>query len=294
LTWTYLVALLFETKGRSPTRRIVQLSVFFCYFYSALQKILCPDFMLGYSMQAEMSEGWAFNGIFKSILPASHLPMIFWQLSAWMTVIAEAYLAFALFSKKQRKWALAIGTAFHIGIAALLDFYISLFSLAMITAYVAFIDRRSDAAQFPEPAQGKVPGTTLQHACAVAFVLLLALVPLRIYAFPDRPLDSILMFDRTPWTFCMFLQRILTDKISVRYQTADSAWHEIGLEKTWRTNSAKSDSEMYSICNWVLHNHPEAQAVDVQLINSVNGRYKQHRSLSATRQRVGALQVVNE
>jgi hypothetical protein len=289
LIWTYLFALLLETKGRSASRRIIQISIFFCYFYSAVQKLLCPDFTLGYSLQAEISDGWALNELWRSWLRLEP-PMIFWQLFAWLTVFAEAYIAFALFSPKLRRSAFILGIVFHLGISLFLDWYISLFSLAALISYLAFVDRKSEAVN-PEYVSGSAPGSRLEHAGVLAFVALMTAVPLRIYFFPERPLNTIVMLDRTPWSYCMFLDRTDTKSVQIRYKTEAGRWYDVPV--TGRTRFAVIDSEVYSIANWVFQQHPEAQQVTVRLELEINRRWTQVKQLYSTREHGGVIEVTS-
>ena len=297
LLWTYLVALLFARPGKNCSRRLIQLSVFLCYFYSAVQKLLSPDFIMGYSMQAEMSDGWCFNAYAANILHLGAAPFIFWQLFSWMTVGLELFLAFGLFSKRFRKTALILGLLFHIGISAMLDFYISLFSVAILVGYLAFIDRKSEVAQETPPAldanANQAGKSALEPILAGAFALVMCAVPLRVYASTERPLNDVTMLDRTPWSFCMFLQRLDENKVDVRYRTTNGDWHKIALSDRWRTQSACTDNELYSICSWVLHRYPEATEVTADIEFRVNKRWTQRKSIHATRQQTDLVRVVS-
>lgn len=62
---------------------------------------------------------------------------------SWMTIPLEAGMAFALWSKRLRPWAIAAGVGFHIAIPGMMGMESGLviFSVAMIAAYVLFLDR---------------------------------------------------------------------------------------------------------------------------------------------------------
>lgn len=277
----------------SVSRRLIQLSVFFCYFYSAVQKLLCPDFMSGFSIQAEMADGWSFNDFWKPILHLQYVPHWFWLSFSWVTVVLEFFLAFGLFSKRWRKWAFLLGIGFHIGISVLLDLYITLFSVAMLIGYLAFLDpprpKEAASAPAPQPEKRRYARRGLVGACA--FIALMALVPLRIYFFQTRPLAETTMFDRTPWTFCMFLQRIDQNKVNIIFKE-HGAWQALTLNPKWRTKSASTDTEMYSICNWLFHSRPAVDEVVVELEFAVNRQWTEKKRLHATREHVGEITTI--
>jgi hypothetical protein len=262
-----------------------------------LQKLLSPDFIAGYSMQAEMSDGWCFNSYAAPILHLGGAPFIFWQLFSWVTVALEFFLAFALFSKRFRKIALMLGLLFHIGISAMLDFYITLFSISMLIGYLAFIDGKSEQTQETLAKSDASVNVTrrgrLEPILAGAFAVLMCAVPLRVYATTERPLNDVTMLDRTPWTFCMFLQRLDVNKVDIRYRTKDGDWHKVTLLNKWRTNAASNDNELYSICSWALHRYPEATEVKADIEFRVNKRWTQHKSIHATREQTDLVKVIS-
>jgi hypothetical protein len=101
-----------------------QLSV--CYFFAAISKL---------------------NGSFLSGVPLSHwvwLPLPFWMfvLMAWATIAVELFLAVALWSRRVRKIAVALGVALHLSIViALADQTLPLiaFAVSCLSLYPLFL-----------------------------------------------------------------------------------------------------------------------------------------------------------
>jgi hypothetical protein len=62
---------------------------------------------------------------------------------SWMTIPLEAGLAFALWSKRLRPWAIAAGIGFHVSIPGMIGMVSGLviFSVAIIGTYVLFLDK---------------------------------------------------------------------------------------------------------------------------------------------------------
>jgi hypothetical protein len=272
-----LVALLFDRRGRSCTRRLVQNAVFFCYFYSALQKLLYPDFLSGNSFAAQFESGYMIRDVFVPLIKSIALPIAVWQIASWSTIAFEIYLAFALFSKKYRKQALILGTAFHIAIVVFLIDYIITFSLVMLTGYLAFIDGKQNE---PTVQTSDFRPKPVESALALLFICAMLLVPLRIYWWPGRSADTIVQFDRAPWTYNMFVVRADTKSLQVKFKNANGRWQEI--IPFGRMKHASSDNELYSLRNYIFASYPGSTEVYADLKLQINERWDLEKIMHAT------------
>jgi len=272
-----LVALLFDRPERSCTRRLVQISVFLCYLFSALQKLFYPDFLTGDSFAAQFESGYMVRPLFVPLIKSLALPLIAWQIASWLTIAFEIYLGFALFSRKFRKQALILGTAFHIAIVVFLIDYIITFSLVMLTGYLAFIDRKQDE---EKPETSGYRTKPLELACALLFIAAAILIPLRIYFWPGRAPDTIVQFDRAPWTYNMFVLRADTKSFNIKFKDATGQWREI--VPFARMRYASSDNELYSLRNYVFATYPGSTEVHADLRLRINDRWDLEKTLHAS------------
>jgi uncharacterized membrane protein len=262
----YLLALLFDRSGPSCARRLIQISVFFCYFYSAVQKLFFADFVNGSSLAAYLEGGEMVRPFFLPFLQSFKLPLAVWEAVSWLTIAFELYLAVALFLKTQRKAALVLGTIFHVTIVIFLN--IMTFSLVMLTGYLAFIDSPKDEPVAQDIVASIKPG---EFAMCLLLVLVMALIPARVYAWTGRPPNTIVQLDRAPWVFGMFVIRTDTKAVEIRYKDASGDWHEI--QPVGRMKEASSDNELYALRNYVLAVYPDSREVYARLELKVNQRF---------------------
>ncbi len=111
------------------------------YFFSAMAK-LTPSYLAGEILTRSLKqEGWV-------ALPAS------WRTPAVMTslavasIVAELFVAFGLWSRRTRPFAIVAGAGFHLMIIATLDssrLSLAIFALAMLSLYPLFVDAKSHA-----------------------------------------------------------------------------------------------------------------------------------------------------
>jgi hypothetical protein len=215
--------------------------------------------------------------LFVAFIQSAALPMLVWQYLSWLTIDFELFLAFALLTKKLRKVALILGTLFHIAIVAFLIDYIITFSLVMLTGYLAFIDRKQDAEN--EQTKG-FRAKPVEFGLALSFIVAMILIPMRIYWWPGRPADTIVQFDRAPWTYNMFVLRADTTFLLVTYKDGGGLPHWI--EPTGRMKVASSDNELYAMRDYVFANYPGAREMHAQLKLRINDRWDLEKTLDAT------------
>ena len=130
------------------TQRLMQVQVSIVYFYAAIHKMTAQ--FLGGHVLADMMGGSVSNGRLGHLLAGWLSPAAldgfrvsaanpeFWVPAAWITVILELTLPFALWFPRWRIAAMAVGIPFHIAIGYTMR--IEIFSAAMIASYVLFLD----------------------------------------------------------------------------------------------------------------------------------------------------------
>ena len=129
-------------------QRLIQAQVSIVYFYAALHK-MTGEFLGGHVL-ADLIGGSVSSGRLGHLLAGWLSPAAlegfralvahpeFWVLSAWITVILEVTLPFALWFPRWRIAAMAFGIPFHLAIGYTMR--IEIFSAAMISSYVLFLD----------------------------------------------------------------------------------------------------------------------------------------------------------
>lgn len=279
MEWVMLVALLFDSEGRNPSRRIIQLNIFLCYFITSVQRACFPDFHAGYSMQTMFADGWAFNNTWRDILHLQSLPHSFWEGLSWFTIFFEFYLCFGLLFKRTRLSALILAALFHLAIVIFLDRLLLVFSITMWAGLLTYVDKKSEEPLLTQPVT-LTNAVQRQAGIALAFMLFLVLFPLRIFLY-DRPIDKLSFFDRSPWSFCMFLARQETDRLLVQYQDAQGVWHT--EPNRGRMGRISSDNELYGIGNWIFRTHPDAVKARIENDIIMNGRLRQNKVLERDR-----------
>ena len=293
LEWITLIALLFENQERSATRRIIQVSTVICYLYTGLQKLLFPDFRDGYSFEATFADGWGLNELWRHVLPVAHLGHGFWVFMSWATIVGEFSLGLGLCFPKTRKATAMCAILFHVAISALLDLFISMFSLVMWAGLTTFFDekdtkKRGDTSTSTVDSANFIttlltPKINVQASLAAVLLAVLVFFPLRIYFYPGRPVDKLGFFDRSPWSFCMFLARQETTRLDAKYQDAEGQWHDHPIGKSERWGGISSDNETYALAAYMFKVHPDAKRVRIETDILLNGRLPQEKVLERSR-----------
>ncbi len=338
LEWIMLVAFLFERPGRSPTRRLIQYSIVACYFFTATQKALFPDFLAGWSLETIFGDGWSLGSAWRGVLPVEKFGHLFWVLLSWFTILIEYYFAIALCFPKTRKVAVTTAIFFHGGISVFLDKFISIFSLVMWAGLTTFIDKDRSQPNSEEPAGlfGKLgssfnkfvnaisqrqerlektldalavsmkldrfvkkkslhreletspvqltPWIKVQSLMAFVLLAMMTLIPIRVYFFPGRPYDKLSFFDRSPWSYCMYLARQETSKLDVTYQDEQGNWHPYVINKKKdRWGRISCDNETYALANYVFSVQPDAKRVRIENEILLNGHLPQAKVLERDR-----------
>jgi hypothetical protein len=129
-------------------QRLIQVEVSIVYFYAALHKMTGQ--FLGGHVLADVMGGSVSNGRLGHLLAGWVSPAAlegirssmvhpeFWVLSAWITVMLELTLPFALWVPRWRMAAMGFGIPFHLAIGYTMK--IEIFSAAMISSYLLFLD----------------------------------------------------------------------------------------------------------------------------------------------------------
>ena len=110
-------------------QRLIQFQVSLVYLYSALAK-LNASYFSGDVLQHHVGTWVRSLGL--TIDPW------FWRVSAGPTIALEAFLGLALWWRRSRPWALALGIPFHLLIGIGMD--IKVFSAAVIASYLLFLE----------------------------------------------------------------------------------------------------------------------------------------------------------
>jgi len=129
-------------------QRLIQMQVSIVYFYAALHK-LNPWFLGGGGLVESVAQDLLASSsgdVLRALLPDRPLESLMGVLSApslmrWpacAAVAAEFFLAFGLWFRRTRPWAIAVGLGLHGGIAFFMQ--IRTFSLATVATYLLFLD----------------------------------------------------------------------------------------------------------------------------------------------------------
>ena len=332
LEWLMLFALLLESPGRSPTRRLIQVSTILCYFYTSMQKVLFPDFVAGWSFETMFGDGWSLGSVWRGVLPVEQFGHGFWLSFSLFTIVIEYLLAFGLIFPRTRRLTVVTGILFHLGIAIFLNKFITIFSIVMWACLSTFIDEPTAAeveaggksapllkafaalaawtkrmkmsvykfacgqhlsmlVQDPmleEAAKERpvqlTPPVRLRSLLSFVMLSLMVLFPLRVYFFPGRPLDRLSFFDRSPWSYCMYLARQETQRLDVQYQDQQGTWRDHPIDKKKdRWGRAGGDNELYALAEYVFSVHPDAKRIRINQSIVMNGRLPQEKTLERDR-----------
>jgi len=289
LNFLFLLALAFRCKNatgakeppaesRSPARRLIQLTICSCYLFGVLQKLFYPDWCQGLSLEAAFYDGFAVTAPFRPLFIDHPLPLSVWQANAIFLLFAETFIGLGLFFKPTRIAACILGFFLHGGILVMMDPLLSLFSLEMWLGYLAFFEKRHKKAQALTPEQTTPPqAAPIKTALALAYLALILIMPLRIYFLPGPPPELLTLFERTPWTFGMFLMRQKQESLDIAYEDQGGVRHVV--EPSGRMKTASNDNELIAIAKYIFEQHPEAKKVSVNALIVVNERRQILRTL---------------
>lgn len=336
LTFTYLISLLFaDLKKPSCARRLIQINLTLCYFYSDFWKVLFPPFMAGESFQAEFADGWALKEMWVPFVTSVNPPLVFWQAFSWLTILVEGFIVAGLWIPGLRMAAAITGVILHGGIAVVMDkdHILTIFSLIILTGYLAFFDRKqpperkvaektagkaqvnadttdeanvdetnvgeasASAAPVDEDAASAQAPRKIKRRDTIFAVIVSAImiaIPARVLFWQGRPIDSLSFFDRSPWTYSMFVMRLQTLEVRARYQDSDGNWHTVfsfdkeeknnlNLDVWKRSKDASSDNELIAIAKHVFRTEPNADTVEVISIYQFNKRQIEKKRLVMVR-----------
>lgn len=113
------------TTRSLTSQRLIQIQISIVYFFAGLSK-LYPFYLKGHVLAHQLESAG---------LPLDSRSA---QVAAWATVVLELSLAFALWSKRARPAAIAMGFVLHASVAWLLGVYT--FSMVMVGSYLLFLD----------------------------------------------------------------------------------------------------------------------------------------------------------
>ncbi|MGH9550541.1 MAG: hypothetical protein ACRD3W_14270, partial [Terriglobales bacterium] len=112
------------------------------------------------------------------------------------------------------------------------------------------------------------------------WILFMAVVPMRMIFWNGRPLTTMSLEDRQPWSWAMFLMRTEPEKLDISYEDRAGQWHQITARPPSRLATAKSDTELYALRDYLLRLYPDAKEIKVDLLLKVNERRHQHKTLN--------------
>jgi hypothetical protein len=240
--------------------------------------------MSGVSFQALFSDGWPMRHVFVPITDRlSTMPLVFWKVSAWLTILLEAFLAVGLFLPKVRRTALTIGILFHFAILVLIDDanVIAIYSLTIFIGYLAFLPPRAnqeEPSNHLELARTKI---LLQTCLAAAFIGAIFVIPSRLYFWKDRPPSDLNFYDRSPWAFAMFLMRQTTTSVQIDCKSKDKDWFSYPLEGRMKTIS--SDSELVALATYLYKSVPRLEKLHIVVTCLINKHWQQIKTFDTKR-----------
>ncbi len=274
LPFCFLLALALDDSksAKTPSRRLIQVAIVSCYLLGVLQKLTYPDFLQGYSFSSFFADGFAANDIFKPLFAALKMPIFAWATFSWMILVVETYLALGLCFARTRLATAIIGVLFHGGIMVTMEPIIGIFSLVMWTGYLAFFNKRPTAAAASANDTAALTNLSLSALNMVlcgSLIALMLLMPLRIY-LPGGPANDVLtLFDRTPWTYGMFIMRQKVDGMSLAVTVSGETLY---IKPTGWLLEGSTDNDLIAAANYAVKLYPQANLVKVQTIITVNQR----------------------
>lgn len=305
----YLFAILLDCKGRSPSRRLIQLTVFGVYFISAVNKALVIYWMSGDSLRSVCERLMQVKPYLAGLGGIDLGPQWVWMLLSWSVVALEGFIAFALFSRRFRKWALWLGCVFHVLISVLIEPILTLFWGIMAIGWLAFGDEnewpvlnRLNGKKATEKAKGEEEAKAEEDAGAQGrqeelsakskshpIVVVLSIfylcvvfgVPLRTFFWAGRPIHLQTSFERMPWSYHMFAIGSDVTK-SVKIEWTDESGELHSMPAAGRLATAYTDNEAYAIVNYIFDHNANVKSVRIELETSLrNGRATQRKIVTA-------------
>jgi hypothetical protein len=252
----------------------VQVGVTACYAASALHKALQPDWASGQTLAVLAGRGTFVRPIWSPPLDALPRGDGVFRAMALGVVAAEAFLAAGLWCPATRRAAVLGGFLLHAGFLLFMT-DVEVFAPTMMVGLLAFLG--PDARPSPtEDAPGRRE-TTL----AVAVVLVLVAMPLRLFVLSGKPAGALSFFDRSPWSFSMYLFVQEVEAVTAAWVGPDGIRHPVPL--AGRMALAGSDKERRALAAYVLRTHPGAEAVEVASRLRINRRRRQEEALRIDR-----------
>ncbi len=273
LPFCFLLALALDDSksDKTPSRRLIQVAIVSCYLFGVLQKLTYPDFWQGYSFSSFFADGFAANGIFKPLFASLKMPLFAWLAFSWTILVVETYLAVGLCFAKTRLATAITGVLFHGGIMVTMEPIIGIFSLVMWTGYLAFFNKRqkTEAASATNTEPVNLSLSALNMVLCAALIALMLLMPLRIY-LPGGPANDVLtLFDRTPWTYGMFIMRQEVNGVNIAVTVSGEP---IYIRPTGWVLQGSTNNDLIAAANYAVKLYPQASLVKVQTIITVNQR----------------------
>jgi hypothetical protein len=274
MVFVYLVALGFDRAPRGCARRLVQVGVTACYAASAIHKALQPDWASGQTLAVLASPGGFVRPIWSPLLAALPRGDGVFRAMALGVVAAEALLAAGLWCPQARRMAVLGGFVLHAGFLLFLT-DVEVFAPTMMVGLLAFLGPETE----PSP-MNSTPGRR-QAALAVAVAMLLVAMPFRLFVLSGRPAASLSFFDRSPWSFSMYLFVQEVEAVTAAWVGPDGHHHPVPL--VGRMALAGSDKERRALAAYVLRTHPEAELVEVASRVRINHRRRLEETLRVDR-----------
>ncbi len=309
----FLFAMLLDCSKRSPTRRLIQLTVFGVYFLSAVNKLLVCYWMSGDSLRSVFELLIVEKSFLHGLAGVDLGPQWLWMLLSWSVVLLEGFLAFALFSRRYRKWAILVGVIFHGLITVLIEPILTLFWGIMAVGWLAFgeenewpILNRANAdkkatAEGEAKAEDENSAQMRKHPILIVLSILYLCVvfgvPLRTFFWAGRPIHLQTSFERMPWSYHMFaIGGDVTKSVKIEWIDAGGVVHVMPPEG--RLAKAYTDNEAYAIVNYIFDKNKDAKSVRVELCTDLrNGRAMQRKVVTADRrtyEKEPTVEVFNE
>jgi hypothetical protein len=263
MIFLFLVALVFDRAPTGCARRLVQVAVTACYGFSALHKAVQTDWSSGQTLAAMVHQGTYFRPIWSPLLAILPRSDVFYQSLALGVVAVEALIAAGLWCARTRRWAVLAAFLLHVSFLVFLN-DVDVFAPTMMAGLLAFI---GPEAPREEPAAGP---SRREVAMAGVVVMALLAMPVRLYILPGGPAGSLSFFDRSPWSFSMYLFVQEVESVSAEYLGPDGHRHSVRL--VGRMDRAGSEKELRALAAFVLRSHPEATAVEVRSRLRINHR----------------------
>jgi hypothetical protein len=274
MVFLYLVALCFDRAPRGCARRLVQVAVMACYAASALHKALQPDWASGQTLADLTRHGTFFRPPWTPLLDALPRGDGVFRAMALGVVASEALLALGLWCPRTRRAAVLGGFALHAGFLLFLT-DVEVFTPTMMVGLLAFLG----PATRPSPTDD-VPGRC-EAALAVSVAIVLVAMPLRLFVLSTKPAGSLAFFDRSPWSFSMYLFVQEVETVTAVWVGPDGRRHP--LPPVGRITLAGSDKERRALAAYVLRTHPEAESVEVASRVRINHRRRLEETLRIDR-----------